>query len=482
MPLVSDTNTRTRDDSSREIATGDQRPALVIVWSAIPGRMGEALIAERAGSVQVFGRGGARDDDPHPRALLVRQRPGANEATPPLDDPFLSRVQLRLERQPSELIVVNQGKRPLLGPDGEPCDSCHVRPGDLVEIKGQVLFLCCTRPRTFPALRTAHIGKAHAFGRADEQGCVGESAATWALRDHIAFVAGRSAHVLLLGESGTGKEIVAQAIHALSSRSNKRLVARNAATLPEGIADAELFGNVANYPNAGMAERPGLVGEADGSTLFLDEIGELPEEIQTRLLRVLDERGEYQRLGDARRRTSALRLVGATNRPLASLRHDVGARLRLRLTVPPLDERREDIALLAAHLVRRIASDDPDATDRFMREGEPRISLELMRALLGHRYVAGVRELETLLWSSLSTSEGNVLELTSAVRVALESAPDTHDSPAARVRPRDLTEEDIRGALALAGGVQERAWKELGLANRYVLKRLVKKFGIRTTD
>src|SRR5262249_49824490 len=155
--------------------------------------------------------------------------------------------------------------------------------------------------------------------------------------------AARAGHVLLVGPSGCGKELAAQAIHARSTRASRKLVSRNAATLPPGLIDAELFGNVANYPNAGMAERPGLIGEADGSTLFLDEIGELPETLQAHLLRVLDEGGEYQRLGDARRRKSDLRLVAATNRSIDELKPDLAARLPLRVALHGLDERPEDI-------------------------------------------------------------------------------------------------------------------------------------------
>src|SRR6185503_16398678 len=114
----------------------------------------------------------------------------------------------------------------------------------------------------------------------------------------------------------------ARALHELSPRAERRLVSRNAATLPSGLMDAELFGNAKNYPNPGMAERAGLIGEANGGTLFLDEIGELPAELQAHLLRVLDGDGEYQRLGDAQQRRSDFRLVAATNRDPSSLKHD----------------------------------------------------------------------------------------------------------------------------------------------------------------
>ena len=105
------------------------------------------------------------------------------------------------------------------------------------------------------------------------------------------------------------------------------------------------------------------------------------------------------------------------------------------------------------------------------------MALDLVRTLVQHRYVAGVRELEALLWSSLATSEGNVLDLTADVGASLESGA---ESQRASIRPRDLTEADVRAALERCSGVQEKAWKELGLANRYVLKRLVKKFGIKS--
>src|SRR4029077_9274313 len=127
--------------------------------------------------------------------------------------------------------------------------------------------------------------------------------------------------VVIAGQSGSGKELVAQAIHALSGRADRRLVSRSAATLPEALIDAELFGNAKNYPNPGMVERSGLIGEAHGSTLFLDELGELPHAAQAHLLRVLDG-GEYQRLGEAQARVSDFRLVVATNRILSSLKPD----------------------------------------------------------------------------------------------------------------------------------------------------------------
>src|SRR5262249_4513267 len=151
------------------------------------------------------------------------------------------------------------------------------------------------------------------FGAPDPHGILGESPAAWALREHLSLAAHSGQHILLLGQSGTGKELAARAIHALSPRRDKPFIARNAATFPEGLVDAELFGTAKGYPNAGSPERPGLIAEADGGTLFLDEIGELPAHLSSHLLRVLDRGGEYQRLGESRVRRSDLRVVAATN-------------------------------------------------------------------------------------------------------------------------------------------------------------------------
>jgi two-component system nitrogen regulation response regulator GlnG/two-component system response regulator HydG len=441
-------------------------PMLVVVWSATePDRLGEVIAPGTGDGALEIGRGDA----------LVRQRPGTNERGRPLDSPFLSRRQLRLARKGDTIAAENLGKRAMLV-DGREASTATVKPGQTLEVKSQMVFYCGRRPETLPPLANRDAARLHAFGETDEHGIVGESPAAWDLRDKIAFFAATSPHVLVLGESGTGKELVAQAIHALSARRAKRLVARNAATVPAGLVDAELFGNAANYPNAGMAERPGLVGEADGSTLFLDEIGELPIELQSHLLRVLDEGGEYQRLGDARARKADVRLVAATNRPLEQLKHDLAARLALRMTLPGLDERREDVPLLVRHLLRRRARRDAAIATRFFAGDEPRVSPDLMRALVLHAWSTHVRELEGLLWRSLAASRGATLELTDDVAAEIVR-PDA----ARGVAPIEIGADRIKEALARHAGVQERVWRELGMANRYVLHRLMKKYGIKGT-
>jgi len=464
--------TETRDTlsiASERDAGGAVLPVLVVAWAEDPSLVGAIVNLTRPHERSTFGRGSRSPSDPLPRVLLARQRPSDTREVALASD-FVSKHQLALTLDDTSIEVENTGKRALLDGAGVARDALRVEVGDVIEIKGQMVLVCAARPAELPSLKSGRVDRAHVFGQADEAGFVGESPAAWALRDQIAFVAGRRAHVLLLGDSGAGKELVARALHRLSDRKGRAMVSRNAATLPAGIADAELFGNAANYPNSGTAERPGLIGEANGSTLFFDEIGELPEELQAKLLRVLDEGGEYQRLGDARRRQSDLRFIGATNRPLEALKHDVAARLRLRVTVPGLSTRREDIMLVALHIMRRIAAEDDEVARRFMQDGTPRLEPALVRALVGHEYRTHVRELEGLLWSSMAAAPGQVLTLSDEVRAQLV--------PQERADARDIGEQDVRKALERVGGVREKAWRELGLANRYVLARLMKKYNI----
>jgi two-component system nitrogen regulation response regulator GlnG/two-component system response regulator HydG len=441
------------------------RPALVLVWSAQePERVGEVLLPEREPAF--FGRD---SETLEPRALLVRQRPGENEATPPLQNPFLSRRQLRLRLADEGIAIEGLGKRPLLV-KGREQERLLLRPGELVELRGLYSFLCALRPDRLP-----EAAAAHAFGAPDADGIVGESPACWQLRRQIAFAAERAAHVLITGASGTGKELVARGIHRASNRANRELVARSAATLPSGLIDAELFGNIVSYPNVGMPERPGLVGQAHGSTLFLDELGELSHELQAHLLRLLDS-GEYQRLGDARPRKVDLRLVGATNRAPSELKPDLCARFPLRIEVPGLSERLEDVPLLASELVRAIARRDPAVAERFLstepgRAAQPRFSPELVRALLSHPYTTHVRELEAFLWRSLQTSPAETLELTRELRPELFEAPEPRQL-------QDIGIDEVRASLQRHAGVKDKVWRELGLSSRHALHRLLKKLGI----
>jgi two-component system nitrogen regulation response regulator GlnG/two-component system response regulator HydG len=450
-------------------------PALVILWSrAEPGRAGELALLE-PGSELLLGRGEARPEDPCARLRFGAQRPGAFTPTGPLGGARLSRAQLLIRADDEAIAVERIGKRDLFL-DGSPVDRGVARPGDTLLVDDELLLLVASRPGLLPPLRDAASWAHFPFGAPDRHGLVGESPAAWALRERLAFHAARDEHALLLGPSGVGKELAARAIHAASRRGGRALVARNAATLPAGIADAELFGSARNYPNAGMPERPGVIGEAEGSTLFLDEIGELSHEVQAHLLRVLDRGGDYQRLGDATTRRADLRLIAATNRPEGALKADLVGRLKLHVEIPGLAERREDIPLLARQLLRAAAARDPELARRFFAsghaEGEPRLAPDLVDRLTRADYTLHVRELESFLWCSMAESEGDTLTLSAGVRARLSL-------PVPAAPPEALTAEKIQAALDRHGGSQERAYRDLGLKNRDVLYRLIKKLGLK---
>ncbi|MCB9686293.1 MAG: sigma-54-dependent Fis family transcriptional regulator [Alphaproteobacteria bacterium] len=452
---MDETRTLTVDDHPAG-GRGDGEPVLVVLWSADePWRTGEVW---RLQDGAVIGRG---------QGGFVRTRPGRDEPTAPLANPRISREQLRISIEDGVPIIDAVGRCPLLL-DGRPVGSCPWVPGAQLELKGQLLLLCDRR-----APLPAATGGRSPFGEADEDGIVGETAEAWELRRQVAFCAPLDAHVLIHGPSGTGKELVARALHARSRRSRAELVSRNAATFPETLVEAELFGNIASFPNPGMPARPGLVGAADGSSLFLDEFGELPLGQQARLLRVLDD-GEYTRLGEARARRADLRLIAATNRPLDALKEDVLARLPLRIQTVGLDRRRADVPLLAAHLLRRIARDEPSLGRFLDARGWPVATPALVGALVRHPYTTHTRELAALLWEAIRRSTDGRLDLwpgyADDVRAGRGAPP--------AVDPRELTPEQIREALERHGGKQEHAWRELGLSSRHALGRLVRKYGL----
>ena len=370
--------------------------ALALAWCReAPDRIGELLLPPPGspGPPRIFGRGPNRALDSQPRLLLVRDRPGAAETTDPIDSPRLSREQLLLLVRNEEAIDVSNLGQAMIRIDGNEVASGTLRVGSTLQVGSQLLFSCIERPAWMPERWAKET--LHAFGQPDGDGIVGESPIAWEIRHQIRFVAPLAGHVLIVGGSGTGKELVARAIHNRSPRRRRTLVSRSAATLPETLIDSELFGNMKGYPNPGMPERPGLVGQADGSTLFLDEIGELPEAAQAHLLRLLDA-GEYQRLGDARARNADVRVIAATNRP-QTLRPEFHLRFGLRVDVPDLDARREDVPLIARCLANRQADREPAAWGPFVSPDAPsevKFGPDFVRALVTRGYAGNVRELE----------------------------------------------------------------------------------------
>jgi two-component system response regulator HydG len=243
---------------------------------------------------------------------------------------------------------------------------------------------------------------------------IGRSPPMRAVYQMIERVAPTDATVLILGETGTGKELVARAIHERSSRSPARAVAVNCAAIPRSLIESELFGHVRGSFTGATADRAGLFEEANGSTLFLDEIGELRPTVQAKLTRVLEERA-VRRIGETRERKIDVRVIAATHRDLrgmvkaGSFREDLWFRLNVCvIELPPLRERTKDIPLLAQ---RFLAERAPQA-----RSSATKISQEAMAALQTYRWPGNVRELRS------AVERAAIVEPTNEIR--LESLPD----------------------------------------------------------
>ena len=238
---------------------------------------------------------------------------------------------------------------------------------------------------------------------------MGTSAALTAVLKQVEVVAPTESTVLILGETGTGKELIARAIHAASSRSRRPFVKLNCAAIPTGLLESELFGHEKGAFTGAIAQRIGRFELADGGTVFLDEVGEIPLELQPKLLRVLQER-EFERLGSTRTLRTDARLIAATNRELQKMveqrkfREDLFYRLNVfPICVPALRERPEDIPLLVHHFAQRFA--------RRMNRTIETIPAETMAALTRYPWPGNIRELQNLIERAVILSHGPVLQI-----------------------------------------------------------------------
>lgn len=449
-------------------------------------------IASRFGSdqAQQVARSTTADQPLTTRLCFRRQRPTELGPEPPpvaaVACESISRLQVGLFPREQGIWVHNVGRCPL-AVNGSPVQSALVQAGDTLYLRGQLLLLCVHRPTVMPALRAYPPDRVHPFGSVDVDGMIGESPAMWHLRERLAACARGDQNVLIIGESGSGKELAAQAIHRLSSRRGRPLIADNISAIPPSLAAALLFGNKRNFPNPGMEERAGLIGAADGSMLFLDEIGDMPEEVQPMFLRVADRHGEYFRLGEeGRSRRSDFRLLGATNRP-ERIRYELKRRFQREIRIPSLNERREDITLLVRHILQaQVNQGDLDAL-RFWNheERQARVHPLLLEQLVRHRYVTNVSEVEFLLGYATAESTGDVI---TPVRGALPLqglAPRSHtpmppvSAATRRARRRPLpTAEATQNALLETQGNVARAAVLLGIS-RHQLNRLLRRHDLR---
>jgi DNA-binding NtrC family response regulator len=314
---------------------------------------------------------------------------------------------------------------------------------------------------------------------------IGESKAMAEVRSFVARASKSEDTVALYGETGTGKEVVARHLHLASARARGPFVALNAACVQRELFESELFGHRKGAFTGANANHPGMFGEAQGGSLFIDEVAELPQDTQGKLLRAL-ESGTIRPVGAPREMPSDVRIIAATNRDLwaevkrGSFREDLYFRLQvLPLVLPPLRERREDIPALAYHLLERIGS-------------RVRISEQAEALMVGYEWQGNVRELLNVLRRAVLFVDGEVIDaalmrrmlaasgFSQAVPPAAGSA-ETADGAASSTNLADVERAHIARVLAQMEGNVTRAATALGI-DRRTLQRKLKSFGLASED
>ena len=320
----------------------------------------------------------------------------------------------------------------------------------------------------------SEVQSRHDFGS-----IIGHSPAMQRVFNVLRKVADTKATVLITGESGTGKELVARAIHYNSRRKDRPFVAVNCAAIPATLIESELFGAAKGSYTGADRTRLGLFEEASGSSLFLDEIGELPLEVQAKLLRALQE-GEIKRVGETAPRRVDLRIIAATNKDLAAeaaagrFREDLYYRLNvIGVHLPPLRSRPEDIPLLAAHFLQKAAA---------THEIKPKkLSRAACEALSQAPLKGNVRELENLLEQALLMSDGPVIEPADLFALAggggqdvrVVVPPQEDDLKKVLKLVSQKTEEQIiRRVLGEENGNRTRAALRLGISRRALITKI----------
>jgi len=299
------------------------------------------------------------------------------------------------------------------------------------------------------------------------------------LFDILPEVARSNSTVLIEGESGTGKELFARAIHNLSPRRRKRLVTVNCGALPDTLLESELFGHKAGAFTDARRDRKGRFALADGGTIFLDEIGDVSPALQVRLLRVLQD-GSYEPLGGTEPLTADVRVITATNRNLDELvaqgrfRQDLYYRVNVvRLALPPLRERKEDVPLLVEHFITHF--------NRLRQKDVTGISPEVLAILMEHEYPGNVRELENILEHAFVLCPGGMIEP--------HHLPDQLRPPGAEgpqlargaTTLREIEARFVRDALARNHWNRLATARELGI-HKSTLFRKIKSLGIQLPD
>lgn len=431
--------------------------ALTILWHPDPARIGEQFVGD-PGALEVNRYG------------PLFYRPG--QAGLPLGHGTISRDPVRIVRDGDGVVLHLPATRMPVELNGRAAagqvrfDAAEVARGQILML-GRAVVLCLHWMHCLPKHNPV-------------PGLVGVGAAAIGLRDQIRMVAPTDIPVLLLGETGTGKEIAARAIHALGQRAQTRLVAVNMAALNESLAAAELFG-AARGAYTGAQERKGLFAEADGATLFLDEIGNAPPSVQPMLLRVL-EGGDYRPLGASQDRKSSARLIAATDQDLDAAAFNQALLRRLEgfaIQLPPLRERREDIGVLIVHLLQAHGA-------------QPVLPVELVVEIACFDWPGNIRQLgHTLRRAALLVEHGGAPQLEQLVRLtpapsgsaarlmpAVDAVAPAVAAPASpspeppRRKPSELTDADVLDAMASNDWNIQAAARALGISRPTMYKLL----------
>ena len=306
----------------------------------------------------------------------------------------------------------------------------------------------------------------------ENQSLLGESAAMRSVRSQVAKIGPTPSSVLVTGESGTGKEVVARAVHAASARHAQPLVPINCGAIPEALLESQLFGHVRGAFTSAVQASSGLFVAAEGGTLYLDEIGDLPLHMQVKLLRVIEEKNVWA-VGATKPVPIDVRILASTNRDLPQdikagrFREDLFYRLNVvHISLPALRERREDIPLLVEHFVR--------ALNAKLSTNFQGVDQETLNVLMNHAWKGNVRELEHVLESAMILGEGGMISLPDLPEYLMSAAgAAAPESDALRDVTRRFERQHIVTVLGQTGFDKKEAARRLGIS----LASLYRKIG-----
>ncbi len=309
------------------------------------------------------------------------------------------------------------------------------------------------------------------------EGIVGQDPKMRRVLDTVRQIAPTFASVLILGESGTGKELIAHAVHRLSPRHQKPFVPINCGGMSEGTIESELFGHIKGAFTGAVADREGKFEYANGGTLLLDEVGDMPMQTQVKLLRVLEERA-VARLGDNRMRPVDVRVLAATNADLqqkvkdGAFRQDLYFRLKVvTLELPPLRERRTDIKLLVDHFLKRFAEVHGKVVDSIDRDA--------LVPLVQYDWPGNVRELKNAIESMVVRARGNILtrnDLPPEIWAPIPTGEDNWQFLFGHTQ-EEVERNHIRVALQMCQGNRQKAARSMGISER-TLYRKIREYGL----